>query len=552
MAAHLDLDKLRRLLHGDAPAASETPPSEGVVAVGAWDWGATLAARRLWSDFGLDRELTQLGGRGRDDGIAFSDRAFVLVANRLVSPESEHGLARWLETDFVCDRHGQRWVPEWRDDAERKASRSPRVRVTARQLQHWYRTLDQLLSRKAEIEHALYLRLRDLFSLQIDVVFYDLTSTYFEGKGPPKLAANGHSRDGKPRDPQVLVGLVMIDGWPIAHHVFEGNKRDASTVPDVLDDLERRFGLRRVVLVGDRGMVTSQNLDQLRTKGHGYIVGRNRRRSGEVFDYIQRATGPWIECPVGTTAREKSPAPKTLVQEVATDEPGLRVFVVQSEERLEFERGQRVKSMERVRKKLEALQQRVSSGRLKRAERIGAAAAAILARNHGHRYYGWSLEDGVFRFFEAPLHFTREQAYEGKYVIQTEEPSLTPVDAVRIYKELSEVERAFANLKDVLDMRPIYHRTANRVQAHIFIAALAFLLHRAIEKKLKAAGLDLSATEALDALKSVRVVDIDLGDGTTIKRSVTRGTQRAATVLRALGITDLHPPTPPERDQTAL
>jgi transposase len=135
---------------------------------------------------------------------------------------------------------------------------------------------------------------------------------------------------------------------------------------------------------------------------------------------------------------------------------------------------------------------------------------------------------------------------------QTEEPSLTPVDAVRIYKELSEVERAFANLKDVLDMRPIYHRTANRVQAHIFIAALAFLLHRAIEKKLKAAGLDLSATEALDALKSVRVVDIDLGDGTTIKRSVTRGTQRAATVLRALGITDLHPPTPPERDQTAL
>jgi transposase len=154
-------------------------------------------------------------------------------------------------------------------------------------------------------------------------------------------------------------------------------------------------------------------------------------------------------------------------------------------------------------------------------------------------------------FFKAPLHFTREQAYEGKYIIQTEEPNLSAVEAVRLYKELSEVERAFSNLKDVLDMRPVYHRTDNRVQAHIFVAALAFLLHRAIDKKLKAAGLDLSATQALTALESVRVVDFKVGDGPT-KRSVTRGTQRAAAVLRALGITELEPPMAPERDQTAV
>ena len=188
---------------------------------------------------------------------------------------------------------------------------------------------------------------------------------------------------------------------------------------------------------------------------------------------------------------------------------------------------------------------------LKAAEKIGAAAARILARNHGHRYYDWSYENGRFRFFEHPVHFTREQAYEGKYVIQTEEPNLSAVDAVRLYKELSEVERAFANLKDVLDMRPIYHRTADRVEAHIFVAALAFLIHRGIEKKLKAAGLDLSATHALEALTSVRVVDIDLGDGSA-KRSVTRGTQRAAAVLRALAINDINPPTPPQRDQIVV
>ena len=140
---------------------------------------------------------------------------------------------------------------------------------------------------------------------------YDLTSTYFEGHGPPRLGAYGHSRDEKPRNPQVLVGLVMVDGWPIAHHVFEGNRRDAMTVPEVLSDLEQRFGLKRIVFVGDRGMVTSRNLEDLRSGGHGYIVGRNRRRSEEVFDYIQRATGPWIECPVGITAREKTISPKT-------------------------------------------------------------------------------------------------------------------------------------------------------------------------------------------------------------------------------------------------
>jgi hypothetical protein len=113
-----------------------------------------------------------------------------------------------------------------------------------------------------------------------------------------------------------------------------------------------------------------------------------------------------------------------------------------------------------------------------------------------------------------------------------------------LYKELSEVERSFANLKDVIDMRPIYHQTDERVQAHIFVAAFAFLLHRAIEKKLKAARLDLSATEALRALQSVRIVDIDLGNG-TIKRSVTRGTQRAAS--RAPRPRD-HRPRSPQRE----
>jgi hypothetical protein len=203
-----------------------------------------LAARALWCELGLEVTLEGLARRHRRDRrdvVRLSDRALVLVANRLAAPGSEHALAQWLESAFVCDREGRRFVAAWRDDWERLSSRTPRVRVAARQLQQWYRTLDRLHACKEATEHALFLTLRDLFSLRVDMVFYDLTSTYFEGQGPPDLGAHGHSRDGKPRNRQVLVGLVMVDGWPIAHHVFAGNRRDAKTVPEVLRDLEARW-----------------------------------------------------------------------------------------------------------------------------------------------------------------------------------------------------------------------------------------------------------------------------------------------------------------------
>jgi transposase len=548
LAAHLD--DLIRLLRGER--AGPAPFRAGnVEATGAWDWGPVLVARTLWRELGLDASLAPAAGRGRPAGPALAERALVLVANRLCAPTSEHGLARWLETDFVCDGQGRRWLPAWREEAERRASRRPRVRVRDRQLQQWYRTLDQLHARQARLEQALYLRLRDLFSLRVDLVFYDLTSTYFEGAGPPTLGAHGHSRDGKPRDPQVLVGVVMVEDWPIAHHVFRGNLRDATTLRPVLQDLESRFGLRRIVLVGDRGLVTGENLTLLQGDGHGYLVGLNRRRNEAVARYLARATGPWTECPGRPGAGELPAAPKTYVQEVPAEAPGVRVFVVKSEERLAYERTEREKAMARVRTGLEALQRRVAQGKLKAPEKVGAAAARLLGRHHGHRYYGWEYTDGLFRFFEHPEALPREQALEGTYVLQTTEAALTPVQAVTLYKRLSEVERAFCHLKDVIELRPIYHQTDPRVAAHIFVAALAFLLHRALEKKLKAAGLDLSATEALQALRTVRVVEIQLGNGQT-KRSVTRGTARAARILSALGITELDPPTPPKEVSRAM
>jgi len=539
-------DALLRILKGEEKT---TAPNRDAVAVGAWDWGVMLVARHFWRELGLEGIIDSLAnnkGRGRQ----LADRALALVANRLCEPTSEHGMARWLETDFVCDRWGRRWLPEWREEAERLSSKRPRVRVKDRQLRQWYATLDQLVVHQKQIERELFLRLRNLFSSSVDLVFYDLTSTYFEGNGPAGFAAHGHSRDSKPRNRQVLVGVVMIDGWPIAHHVFPGQLRDSSTVKRVLQDLQERFGLRRVVLVGDRGMVTSDNLDLLRSSGQGYLVGLKRRRQPEILRYLERATGPWLECPAGISTSERSVIPKTLVQEVASDKPGVRVFVIHSDERLDYERGEREKAMQKVQEELEALKQRVEKGKLKAPEKIGAAASRVLSRHHGFRYYAWELKDGQFHYFEHPQNLQQEEALEGKYIIQSEEQNLSPIEAVEIYKDLSEVERAFSRLKDVIEMRPIYHQTLPRLEAHIFIASLAFLLDRALEKKMKSTGIDLSSRQAWQMLRTVRVVDIDLGNGEH-KQSVTQGSSRAAMILRTLGIRALDPAPQKEHEKVA-
>ena len=234
-------------------------------------WGPMLVVRALWCEFGLESILDGLAPKAntvqKDGRLPLADRVLVLVANRLCRPGSEHALAQWLESDFVCGRDGKRILARWKQQG--------RVRVDLNWLQEWYRTLDQLLARKDRIEVELFGRLRDLFHLEAEMVFYDLTSTYFEGRGPADLADFGYSRDGKPRNRQVQVGLVMINGWPIAHHVFDGSLPDSETVETVLKDLQQRFGLRRVIFVGDRGMVTIQNLALLRQRDRVTSLGSN-------------------------------------------------------------------------------------------------------------------------------------------------------------------------------------------------------------------------------------------------------------------------------------
>lgn len=540
LAPHLDA--LVRLLQADQRAPVWVSAEE-VSAPQAWTWGPVLVARHLFDSLSLSPILDSTAKLLRH-GQPLSERVIPLLANRLTRPGSEHALAAWLEDFYVVTAQGSRWKPEW------KASR--RVKVSFEQLRLWYETLDDLLSQKPQIERAIWQQLRDLFSLEPELVFYDITSTYFEGQGPAELGRFGYSRDGKPRNRQVLVGVVMMDGWPIAHHVFAGNRLDQTTVAEVVEDLRQRFGLQRVVFVGDRGMVTLKNLEQLRHSEQGYLMGLQRRNRKDIPYYIEQAVArhDWQECPVGITASEKAVVPKTRVQEVTGRESGVRVFVVHSEEREQYERGLRELSMERVRKELEALRVRVEKGELKEPEKIGAAAAKILQRHHGHRYFDWELRKGQFHYFAHAVNFPREQACEGKYVIQTEEPGLSPVEAVVAYKQLNEVERGFAHLKGLLEVRPVYHHKDDRVRAHVFVAALAFLLDRTLEKKLRAAKSSLSSSVAWQVLETIRCVEVQVGDRT--KLCVTRGSRQATEVLKALALSELDPPQPPEGTETIM
>ena len=400
------LPKLRKLLTGEAdPTAPDL--AEPQVAE-ASNWGPTLVIRALFDQLGLwgilDRHL------GRAKAVPFADRAFVLVANRLIAPASGHGLAGWLETDFVCDRKGRRFVPHYH--------KRRRARVHPRQLDAWYRTLDQLHQAKDKIEVALYHRLRDLFSLKPDLVLYDITSTYFEGSGPIDFAKHGYSRDGKPQNVQVIVGVVMVAGWPIAHHVRAGNRLDQSTVREVISDLRQRFEFGRLVFVGDRGMVTEENIESITKEEHGYLVGIKRRRNAQLDGWLDAVDdAKWIDCPGGINTRERKTDPlRTRAQEVASGDPDLRVIVIDSDERRGYEQAKREQSMERARQKLEKHKERVAGGDLKRPEKIDAAVERIMQRYHGYRYFDWKLEGGSLEFSESETRLGREKEIEGRYV----------------------------------------------------------------------------------------------------------------------------------------
>jgi transposase len=351
----------------------------------------------------------------------------------------------------------------------------------------------------------------------------------------------------------VIVGVVMVAGWPIAHHVWAGNRIDNSTVQEVINDLCKRFEFGRLVFVGDRGMVTDENIEAITKDAHGFLVGVKRRRNTELegwLDAVDHAN--WIDCPGGVTTRErKTDPPRTRAQEVPSGDPDMRVIIIDSDERRGYEQAKREQAMERARQKLEKLKERVAAGDLKRPEKIGAAVERIMQKYHGYRYFDWELKGGAFEYCESETRLGREKKIEGNYVVTTGEKGLSVLDVVATYKELTEVESGFRQLKDVIALRPIYHQVEPRVKAHIFVAALALLVQRLLGRRLMESGVDLSPPRAMQALSTVRLVSFRLEDQGQ-RRGVAGGCRDARSILKAPHLVDLRPPVPPAREETVM
>jgi len=369
-----------------------------------------------------------------------------MIAARILHPGSKLALARQIDPQLGCSSLGQSLgLEEAVDEGE------------------LYEAMDWLLERQSRIETTLARRHLSEGCL----VLYDLTSSYFEGRHCP-LARIGYSRDGKKNRPQIVFGLLTdAEGCPVAVEVFEGNTGDPTTVASQVEKLRGRFGLERVVLVGDRGMITSARIkeDLKPQPGLGWITSL---RSPAIRKLLE-----------GGLVQMSLFDQRDLAEITSPEFPGERLIVCRNPLLSEERKRKREELLAATDKALEKVAQatRRSTNPLRGKDRIGLRVGAVLGRFKMSKHFRLTIEEHSFRYERDLERIKQEAALDGLYVIRTSVPKdeLSAEEAVRSYKRLSRVERAFRCLKTMdLQVRPIHHRLARRVRAHVLICMLAY------------------------------------------------------------------------------
>lgn len=387
---------------------------------------------------GLDKILDPQSSRPRDLAIA-------MIAARIIDPCSKLAMARALHPDTVSN------------------SLSAYLGLEGASEDELYRAMDWLLGRQSAIEAALAKR----HLSEGGLVLYDLTSTYFEGRHC-ELARLGHSRDDKSSKRQIVFGLLTNgDGCPVAVEVWEGNTADPKTIPDQVKKLRESFGLKRLVLVGDRGMITSARIREDFPEDSG-------------ISWITALRAVSIQKLAAEGALQLSLFDTTDLAEIAhPNYPGERLVVcfnpVLSEERGR-KREDLLQATEKELAKIAKATQRQKRP-LHGRHTIGLRVGRVLGRFKMGKHYQIHIEEKGFRYERKADSIQREKELDGIYVIRTNVPaeSMPATAVVRSYKQLSGVERAFRSLKTVdLHVRPIHHRLADRVRAHVFLCMLAY------------------------------------------------------------------------------
>jgi transposase len=423
------IDLIKRSLKGE----TLVPATEAVRITRSLPHGHVEAVLKMIKKLGLDELIASEPSHRRNLVVA-------MIVERLVFPSSKLANTRhWLDTTLA----------EELDVAN----------ATEDQL---YDAMDWLLQRQSAIENKLARRHLGDGAM----VLYDVTSSYYEGKTCP-LARFGHDRDGKSGCPIIVYGaLTDAEGRPVAVQVYPGNTADPKTVPDQVETLTRRFGLSRVVLVGDRGMLTQTQIDVLKKHpGPGWI---SALRSGSIRRLL--ADGHLVKKDLET---------ERLAEISSPEFPGERLVACYNSVLAEQRRVKRQALLAATQAELETLAASVkrAADRPETAAEIGVRAGKIISHYKMAKHFTLTIRDGSLEWARKQDEIAKEELLDGIYVVRTSEPAerLTAADGVRSYKRLALVEQAFRCLKGIdLLVRPIHHRTADRVRAHILLCVLAY------------------------------------------------------------------------------
>ena len=435
------------------------------------------------------------------------DLVVAMIVDRLITPRSKLGFVRAVDEETAISSLGAV------------------LRLGAVKEREAYEALDWLLERQQRIENGLARR-----HLQDGVlVLYDVSSSYFEGRRCP-LARHGYSRDHRGDRPQIVYGLLCTrDGLPVAVEVFDGNTADPATLSAQVEKLKDRFGLSRVVLVGDRGMITSAR------------IGEDLRPAG--LDWITCLRAPAIQA----LAAENGPLQLSLfderdLAEISAPEmfPDERLIVCRNRE-LAAERGRKreelLSATERELVRIQAQVRRRHSP-LRSAAEIGLAVGAVLNSRKMAKHFAVEIRDGHFAFQRRTQQIEQEARLDGIYVIRTSVPveHLDASEAVQAYKDLSRVERAFRSLKTIdLDIRPIRHWTAPRVRAHVFLCMLAYHVEWHLRDALAPLLFHDTELAAARAERTSPVASTQPSDSVKAKKA----TKRSADAQRVMGFAGL-------------
>ena len=393
--------------------------------------GAVQAVRVAMQRLGFESLLASRPSAERDAVCA-------MVAARILSPHTKLATTRWWHTTTLPEEFGVMQTDE----------------------NDLYAAMDWLLERQAFIEKKLAAR----HLCEGGMALYDLSSSYFEGRCCP-LAKIGYSRDGKRNTPQVNYGLLTTRaGCPVAISVYEGNTADASTLMPQVTQLREHFGLERLVLVGDRGMISHKAIDSLRSlDGLAWITAL---KSSQIRALVQGG-----ELQLGLFDE------RNLFEFAHPDYPGERLMACRNVDLGRLRSHKREALLEATERELEKIRTRVEKGSLDGRDKIGVRVGKVLNKYKVAKHFALTIEESGFEFHRLEQQIAAEAALDGLYVIRTSVPKkqMTSAEAVRSYKALAEVERAFRSMKTIdLHIRPIHHRLEERVRAHIFLCMLAY------------------------------------------------------------------------------